>query len=71
MDEPISLPADAITLGVERPLRMAVETAQAGAPALVGPAKRPSAVPAYTAPLSFDWRKDEPLAAARRAKESA
>ena len=67
MDEPISLPADAITLGAERPLRMAVDTPGVAAAPLVSPVRRASAMPAYSASLSFDWRRDEPLAAARLA----
>lgn len=61
-DEEISLPDGLITVRVERPLRMMVETPAIAPDPLVGE-KRASAVPAYSSPLAFDWR-DEPLGSA-------
>jgi hypothetical protein len=66
MDEgPILLSADAVTIGVETPLRMKVDAHSIAEP-LVAALPRTSAVPAYSSPLSFDWRRDEPMAAIKR-----
>ena len=50
-----------ITLGVERPLRMAVDAPPAAPEPLVAALEtRVSALPLYAAALRFDWRRDEP-----------
>jgi hypothetical protein len=54
-------------LGREQPLRMAVAASGAPGP-IIDWAPRASALPAYSAPAAFDWRSDEPLAAAAPAK---
>jgi hypothetical protein len=70
-DAPIMLPAEMITVGVERPIRMAVDAPSSAdepmIPAAMIPAAetRASAVPSYAAPISFDWRRDQPLAEMR------
>jgi hypothetical protein len=66
-DAPLILPADVITVAIERPLRMAVDAPALAPDDLVGepaPETRVSAVPAYKSRLSFDWRRGEPLARA-------
>ncbi len=63
-DAPILLPADLVRVGVERPLRMAVDTPPRIRDDLLS-ASEPlfaSAVPSYATPASFDWRRDTPLA---------
>jgi hypothetical protein len=62
-DAPIMLPAEMITVGVERPVRMAVAAPpSADEPMIPAADTRVSAVPSYAAPISFDWRRDQPLA---------
>jgi len=65
-DAPITLPADLITLGAERPLRMAVAAPPTSSQPMIEAPRaaetRVSAVPSYAAAISFDWRRDEPMA---------
>ena len=59
----LELPANTVTVGRERAVRMAVGVTQgAPAPLVYAAAPRVSALPVYSAYLSYDWRIDQPLA---------
>ena len=67
--EPKNDLAAAITLGHERPLRMAVRAASAPAPLIDAPAR--TSVVSYAAAIQFDWRRDVPMAAPKSAEDKA